>query len=83
MGKTKRSRTVGVEVHIGYVDVEVDLGDIDTEDLIAELKIRDVNAFVTSPELEDIYKQFSFGNESRAVELTKKYIENVTGRVVQ
>jgi hypothetical protein len=82
MARPPRSKTVEVEVNVGFIDVEVDLADIDTEDLIAELRSRDVNSFVTSPELDDIYKQFSFGNESRAIELTKKYIENTTGRIL-
>jgi len=64
------------------VEIEIDLSEIETEDLIAELQSRDVNSHITSIELDDIYKQFAFGNEARAVELTKQYIENTIGRVL-
>lgn len=64
------------------VEVEIDLSEIETEDLIAKLQSRDINPTITSIEIEDIYKQFAFGNESRAVELTKQYIENTIGRAL-
>jgi len=64
------------------VEIEIDLSDIDTEDLLAELQSRDVQAHTSSVEIQDIYKQFAFGNEVLAVMLTKKYIENTIGRIV-
>lgn len=64
------------------VEVEIDLSEIETEDLIAELQSRNINPPIKSVEIEDIYKQFAFGNEVRAVELTKPYIENTIGRVL-
>jgi phenylalanyl-tRNA synthetase beta subunit len=82
MARANKSRTVSVEVNVGYVDVEIDLSEIETKDLLEELKSRDVKTHLTSVELEDIYKQFAFGNESQAVNLTKQHIENTIGRIV-
>jgi hypothetical protein len=82
MARANKSRTVSVEVNVGYVDVEIDLSEIETADLIAELKSRGNQEYVTSPELEDIYKQFAFGNENRAVQLTKIFIENNIGKTL-
>ena len=63
------------------IQVEVDLSDFDDDDLINELKSRNRN-YTHEPDvdLEDIYKQFAFKNEERAVSLTKKYIENTLGK---
>jgi len=82
MALKNKIRTVSVEVNVGYVDVEIDLSNIGTDDLVAELESRGNYSHITSVDIEDIYKQFSFGNEARAVELTKKYIENNIGRVI-
>jgi hypothetical protein len=64
------------------VDVEISLSQIETEDLIEELKSRG-EYFATDVGLEDIYKQFAFNNNDRAVELTKRYIEQNLGRTLQ
>ncbi len=64
------------------VEVEIDLSDIDTEDLLSELKSRDVQAHTPSVDIQEIYKQFAFGNKSQAVMLTKQYIENAIGRIL-
>lgn len=65
------------------VDIDVDLSDFDTDDLIEELKSRNVN-WTENPdlELEDIYKQFAFNNEQKAISLTKKYIEQTLGKTL-
>ena len=65
------------------VDVDVDLSDIDTEDLLEELERRQ-----KAPEggvdisLAQIFDQFYLGNENRSTEMTKCYLQQVTGRVL-
>lgn len=78
MATKSKSRRVSIEV-----EVEVWLSDIETDDLIAELQSRGLCVQgETDIDIEEIYKQFSFGNESRAVQLTKSYIENATGKIL-
>jgi hypothetical protein len=76
MSRTSRSKYVSVEV-------DVDLDDFTDEDLVEELKSRGKNSpLETTVEIEDIYKQFAFGNEAEAVRMTKLYIEETIGRIL-
>lgn len=66
-----------------WVHVDVDLRDIDTEDLLEELERRQ-----KAPEsgsdvsIAQIFDAFYLGNEARAVEMTKSYLQATTGRVL-
>ncbi|HEF4739585.1 hypothetical protein [Burkholderia cenocepacia] len=68
---------------MAWVTVDVDLREIDTDDLIEELERRR-----KTPEQPDdvsikqIFEAFYVGNESSALELTKRYIQHATGRVL-
>ena len=66
-----------------WVHVDVDLRDIDTEDLLEELERRQkAPESGTDISVAQIFDQFYLGNESRATELTKRYLQQVTGRVL-
>lgn len=77
------SRSVSVNIHIGYVDVDVDLEDIDTDDLIEELKCRNVGAPDGSVEdVTEMFYAFKLGRTDRAMELAKKIAQDHTGMIL-
>lgn len=65
------------------VDVHVDLDDFDTDDLQAKLMKRG-QRIETEPviSVHQIYEAFYVGDESRAMEMTKSYVQAATGRVI-
>ncbi|HGL4260226.1 MULTISPECIES: hypothetical protein [Burkholderia cepacia complex] len=68
---------------MAWVTVDVDLREIDTDDLIEELERRRKNP--EQPDdvsIKQIFEAFYVGNESSALELTKRYIQHATGRVL-
>jgi hypothetical protein len=73
--------TVSTELRYVDIDVEISLGDINTDDLIEELKSRG-GGFNGDTTLDEIAKQIAFGNNDRAIDLTKNYIYQNTGRIV-
>jgi hypothetical protein len=65
------------------VDVDVDLSDLDTEDLLAELERRNkAPESAVDVSLAQIFDAFYLGNESRGTQMTKRYLQQVTGRVL-
>jgi hypothetical protein len=70
------------------VDVDVQLDDFDTDDLIKELTMRGKpvahleNGDDADESLDKIFYAFYFGKESQAVELMRKYVQDVTGRTL-
>ncbi|MCA8502203.1 hypothetical protein LGN13_10905 [Burkholderia multivorans] len=68
---------------MAWVTVDVDLREIDTEDLIEELERRRKNPEQQEDvSIKQIFEAFYVGNESSALELTKRYIQHATGRVL-
>lgn len=66
-----------------YVEVEIDIEDIDTEDLEDELtRRRGSTGEGSSVALSDIYLQLKFGNEARALELMRTFIEDQMGVIL-
>lgn len=71
-----------------YVSVDIDLddvwGEISNEDLLAECKRRNIGAGdpEMSVDLEAISLEISIGNHPRAIDLTKEYIWQSCGRIV-
>lgn len=65
------------------VDVHVDLDDFATDDLEAELMKRG-QRIETEPAISvhQIYEAFYVGDEGRAMEMTKSYVQAATGRVI-
>jgi len=66
-----------------YITVDIDMRDIDTDDLVEELerrrKLPESNDEVS---VAQIFEQFYLGNDARATEMTKRYLQHVTGRVL-
>jgi hypothetical protein len=73
-----------------YVEVWVDdsdvLEDSSDADLLAELEKRALPALATTEEAKEdlnrIFYAFYFGKESEAVEVMRKYVQDVTGKVL-
>jgi hypothetical protein len=76
--KKERTVSVSTETYVS-VDVDVPLSEISTEDLIDELATRDGCAPVG---LMQIYEAMAAGNTSRALELMRTHIQDVTGRLL-
>lgn len=66
-----------------YVEVEIDIEDIATEDLEEELSRRcggiTGDARVA---LSDIYLQLKFGNDARALEMVRTFVEDEMGVIL-
>ena len=66
-----------------WITVDVDLRDFDTDDLIEELERRqkspESNADVS---VAQIFDAFYLGNETAGVDLTKRWLQQTTGRVL-
>ncbi|UQN51236.1 hypothetical protein L0Y88_09225 [Burkholderia multivorans] len=68
---------------MAWVTVDVDLREIDTDDLIEELeRRRNPPEQPDDVSIKQIFEAFYVGNESSALELTKRYIQHATGRVL-
>ncbi|WP_334034719.1 hypothetical protein [Burkholderia cepacia] len=68
---------------MALITVDVDLRDLDTDDLVEELERRRQNP--EQPDdvsIKQIFEAFYVGNESAALDLTKRYIQHATGRVL-
>ena len=65
-----------------WIHVDVDLRYFDTEDLLEELERRQKAPVGTDISVAQLFEQFYLGNESRATEMTKRYLQQVTGRVL-
>lgn len=77
------SRSVNVNIHIGWVDVDVDLDAFDTDDLVAELQSRNVGAPDGSVEdVTEMFYAFKLGRTDRAMELAKKIAQDHTGMIL-
>jgi hypothetical protein len=63
-----------------YVEVEIDMEDISIEDLEGELRTRRGGLIEgDTVALSDIYLQLKFGNEARAMELMRRFVEDQMG----
>lgn len=65
------------------VDVDVDLADIDTDDLERELASRSIE--IGRADESDVPKMFEalyIGDESRALGILRKFVQDATGRVL-
>jgi hypothetical protein len=66
------------------VDVDVDLSDIDTDDLETELESRGVGDVrgSDSDDIPRIFEALYVGNEQLALEITRKFVQDATGRLL-
>jgi hypothetical protein len=67
------------------VDVEVDIDQFDTDDLVDELERRGKRGdteFEPEITVPQIVEAFYVGNDQRAMELTRQFVQNATGRVL-
>lgn len=77
------SRTVSLDVHIGYVNVDIDLEDIDTDVLMDELRERKCG--VPEGSIDDVVEMFyafKLGRNDRAMELAKKIASDHMGMIL-
>jgi hypothetical protein len=69
------------------VDVDVDLDDFSTDDLVTELESRGKPAAHSElsdadQSLDAIFYAFYFGKEETALDLMRKYVQDITGRTL-
>ncbi len=66
------------------VEVDVDLSDFDTDDLADELdsRLKGGSGIPGDDALNEIYYAFKFGQEARAVELTRAYVCDALGKIL-
>lgn len=68
---------------MALVTVDIDLRDLDTEDLVDELERRRKNPGPNDDvSIKQIFEAFYVGNDNAALDLTKRYIQHTTGRVL-
>ncbi|WP_176317899.1 hypothetical protein [Burkholderia vietnamiensis] len=66
-----------------WVTVDVDLRDIDTDDLVEELERRRKHPEESGDvSIKQIFEALYVGNDAAALDLTKRYIQDTTGRVL-